>query len=148
MKAFTMVMVGLEMLSLTAIAHARPLCGAGFGPCRPGLEFGAFAGGLAVEGALAHPKDGASAIAHFTAAFEAFEDANATLADPALSAEDKCAQASNEDERGVAEAFRGVRDSSKLTLEQFTSQNAFNTLAELQQDVHVVHDRGRHVQHR
>src|SRR5262245_8030513 len=128
MKPFTVVVAGLGMLSFTAIAHALPLCGTGFGPCRAGLEFGAFAGGLAVEGALAKPKDGAGAVGHFTAAFKAFEDANSKLADPSLSDDDKCAQASNEDERGLTEAFRGVRDSSKLKLGQFTSQNAFDTL--------------------
>ena len=128
MKVLSMVVAGLGMMLFTAIAHALPLCGTGFGPCRPGLEFGAFAGALAVEGALANPKDGAGAMGHFTAAFEAFEDANSKLADPSLSDDDKCTQASKEDERGLAEAFRGVRDSSKLKLEQFTSQNAFNTL--------------------
>ena len=128
MKALSMVVASLGMLSFTAIAHTLPLCGTGFGPCRPGLELGAFASALAVEGALANPKDGAGAIGHFTAAFESFEDASSKLADPSLSGDDKCAQASNEDERGLAEAFRGVRDSSKLKLEQFTSQNAFNTV--------------------
>ena len=113
MKALAMVVASLGMLSFTAIAHTLPLCGAGFGPCHPGLELGAFAGALAVEGALANPKDGAGAIGHFTAAFE---DANSKLADPSLSDDDKCAHASNEEERGLAEAFRGVRDSSTLKL--------------------------------
>ena len=53
MKRFTMVVAGLGMLSFTAMAQALPLCGAGFGPCRPGLALGVLAGGLAVEGALA-----------------------------------------------------------------------------------------------
>lgn len=35
---------------------------------------------------------------------------------------------SKEDERGLAEAARGVRDGSKLKLEQFLSEDAFNTL--------------------
>jgi hypothetical protein len=94
MTALSMVVASLGMLSFTAIAHTLPLCGTGFGPCRPGLELGPFAGALAVEGALANPKDGAGAIGHFTAAFEAFEDANSKLADPSLSDDDKCAQAS------------------------------------------------------
>jgi hypothetical protein len=128
MKRFTMVVAGLGMLSVTATAQALPLCGTGFGPCRPGLEFGVFAGGLAVEGAIAKARDGAGAIGHFSAAFESFEDANAKLADPSLSDGDKCAEASKEDERGLAEAARGVRDSSKLKLEQFISEDAFNTL--------------------
>ena len=37
-------------------------------------------------------------------------------------------QASKEDERALAEAARGVRDSSKLKLEQFTSESAFGAL--------------------
>jgi hypothetical protein len=49
-------------------------------------------------------------------------------ADPAPSDDDKCVQASKEDERGVAEAFRGVRDAAKLKVQQFTSPDAFNTL--------------------
>ena len=128
MKPFTTVVAGLGLLSFTAIAQALPLCGAGFGPCRPGLEFGVFVGGLAVEGALANPRDGVGAMGHFSAAFESFEDAVSTLADPSLSDDDKCARASKEDERGLAEAFRGVRDSTKLKLERFISQDAFNTL--------------------
>ena len=128
MKRFTMVVAGLGMLSFTAMAQALPLCGAGFGPCRPGLEFGVFAGGLAVEGALAKAKDGVGAIGHFSAALESFEDATSKLADPSLSDDEKCAEASKEDERGLAEAARGVRDGSKLKLGQFTSENAFNTL--------------------
>ncbi len=70
MKPFTMVVAGLGMLSFTAFAEALPLCGTGFGPCRPGLEFGVFAGGLAVEGAVANPRDGVGAIGHFSASFE------------------------------------------------------------------------------
>ena len=128
MKRFTMIVAGLGMLSFTAMAHALPLCGAGFGPCRPGLEFGVFAGALAVEGALAKARDGVGAIGHFSTAFESFEDATATLSDPSLGDDEKCNQASNEDERGLAEAARGVRDGSKLKLEQFTSEAAFNTL--------------------
>jgi len=128
MKRFAMVVAGLGMLSFTAMAQALPLCGSGFGSCRPGLELGVFAGGLAVEGALARAKDGVGTIGHFSAAFESFEDAISKLADPALSDEEKCAQASKEDERGLAEAFRGVRDGSKLKLEQFVSEGAFNTL--------------------
>ena len=128
MKRFTMVVAGLGMLSFTGMAQALPLCGAGFGACRPGLEFGVFAGGLAVEGALAKAKDGVGAIGHFSAALESFEDATSKLADPSLSDDEKCAEASKEDERGLAEAARGVRDGSKLKLEQFTSENAFNTL--------------------
>ena len=128
MKRLTMVVAGLGMLSFTATAQALPLCGAGSGACRPGLEFGVFAGGLAVEGAIARARDGVGAIGHFTAAFESFEDATSKLADPSLSDDDKCAQASKEDERGLAEAARGVRDGSKLELEQFISENAFNTL--------------------
>ena len=117
MKRFTMIVAGLGMLSFTAMAQALPLCGAGFGPCRPGLEFGVFAGGLAVEGALAKAKDGVGAIGHFSAALESFEDATSKLADPSLSDDEKCAEASKEDERGLAEAARGVRDGSKLELE-------------------------------
>jgi hypothetical protein len=128
MKRLTMVIAGLGMLSFTGMAQALPLCGTGFGPCRPGLEFGVFAGGLAVEGALAKAKDGAGAIGHFTAGFESFEDAISKLGDPSLSDDDKCAEASKEDERGLAEAFRGVRDASKLKVQQFTSEDAFNTL--------------------
>ena len=128
MKRLTMVVAGLGMLSFTATAQALPLCGAGSGACRPGLEFGVFAGGLAVEGAIARARDGVGAIGHFTAAFESFEDATSKLADPSLSDDDKCAQASKEDERGLAEAARGVRDGSKLKLEQFISEGAFNTL--------------------
>ena len=128
MKRFTMVIAGLGLLSFTGMAQALPLCGTGFGPCRPGLEFGVFAGGLAVEGALAKAKDGAGAIGHFTAAFESFEDAISKLDDPSLSDDDKCAEASKEDERGLAEAFRGVRDASKLKVQQFISEDAFNTL--------------------
>jgi len=128
MNRFTMFLVGLGMLSFTATAQALPLCGTGFGPCRPGLEFGAFAGGLAVEGAVAKARDGVGAIGHFSAAFESFEDATSKLADPSLSDDEKCAQASKEDERGLAEAARGIRDGSKLKLEQFTSESAFNTL--------------------
>src|SRR5215470_13966016 len=128
MKRFTMVGAGLAMLSFTMTAHALPLCGAGFGECRPGLEFAVFAGGLAVEGALAKAKDGAGAIGHFSASFDSFENAFSKLADESLSDDDKCAQASNEDERGFAEAARGIRDASKLKLEQFTSPVAFETL--------------------
>jgi hypothetical protein len=127
-KRFTMVIAGLGMLSFTGMAQALPLCGAGFGACRPGLEFGVFAGELAVEGALAKAKDGVGAIGHFSAAFESFEDAIRKLDDPSLSDDDKCAQASKEDERALAEAFRGVRDGSKLKVQQFTSEGAFNTL--------------------
>jgi len=128
MKRFTMVIAGLGLLSFTGMAQALPLCGTGFGPCRPGLEFGVFAGGLAVEGALAKARDGAGAIGHFTAAFESFEDAISKLGDASLSDDDKCAEASKEDERGLAEAFRGVRDASKLKVQQFISEDAFNTL--------------------
>ena len=127
-KRFTMVIAGLGMLSFTGMAQALPLCGTGFGPCRPGLESGVFAGELAVEGALAKAKDGVGAIGHFSAAFESFEDAIRKLDDPSLSDDDKCAQASKEDERGLAEAARGFRDGSKLKLEQFISESAFNTL--------------------
>ena len=127
-KRFTMVIAGLGMLSFTGMAQALPLCGTGFGPCRPGLELGVFSGGLAVEGALAKAKDGVGAIGHFWAAFESFEDAIRKLDDPSLSDDDKCAQASKEDERALAEAFRGVRDSSKLKVQQFISEGAFNTL--------------------
>jgi hypothetical protein len=128
MNRLTLVVAGLGLLSFTATAQALPLCGAGFGPCRPGLEFGVFAGGLAVEGAVAKARDGVGAIGHFSAAFESFEDATANLADPSLSDSEKCAEASKEDERGLAEAARGIRDASKLKLEQFTSESAFNTL--------------------
>lgn len=65
MKRFTMVAAGLGMLFFTATAQALPLCGAGSGPCREGLAFGAFFGGLAVEGALVKAKDGVGAIGHF-----------------------------------------------------------------------------------
>ncbi len=128
MKRFTMVIAGLGMLSFAATAQALPLCGTGFGPCRPGLESGVFAGGLAVEGALARAKDGVGAIGHFSAAFESFGDATSKVDDPSLSDDEKCAQASKEDERGLAEAARGVRDASKLKLEQFISEDAFNVL--------------------
>ena len=94
MKRLTMVIAGLGLLSFTGMAQALPLCGTGFGPCRPGLEFGVFAGGLAVEGALAKPQDGAGAIGHFTAAFESFEDAISKLDDASLSDDEKCAEAS------------------------------------------------------
>ena len=127
-KRLTMVIAGLGMLSFTGMAQALPLCGAGSGACRPGLEFGVFAGGLAVEGALARAKDGVGAIGHFSAAFESFQDAVQKLGDRSLSDDDKCAQASKEDERALAEAFRGVRDVSKLKLQQFISEDAFNTL--------------------
>src|SRR5262245_54034264 len=103
MKRFTTIVAGLGMLSLAAPANALPLCGAGFGACRPGLEFAAFAGGLAVEGALNKAKDGAGAIGHFNAGFAAFEEATAKLNDPSLSDHDKCVQAGAEDERGLAE---------------------------------------------
>jgi hypothetical protein len=128
MKRFRIAMAGLGILSFAATAQALPLCGTGFGPCRPGLEFGVFAGELAVEGALANARDGAGAIGHFSAAFDSFEDAASKLTDPSLSDGDKCAQASKEDERGLAEAARGVRDGAKLKLGQFTSERAFNTL--------------------
>jgi hypothetical protein len=128
MKPLAMAIAGLGMLSLTATTHALPLCGTGFGPCRPGLEFGVFAGGLAVEGALADARAGVGAVGHFSAAFESFEDAVAKLQHPALGDDDKCAQASKEDERGLAEAARGIRDASKLRLAQFTSEQAFDTL--------------------
>jgi hypothetical protein len=128
MKRFTMVIAGLGLLSSTGMAQALPLCGTGFGPCRPGLELQVFAGGLAVEGALARAKDGAGAIGHFSAAFESFEDATLKLDDPSLSDDDKCVEASKEDERSLAEAFRGVRDASKLKVQQFISEDAFNTL--------------------
>jgi hypothetical protein len=49
MKALSMAVAGLGMLSFTAVAHALPLCGTGFGPCRPGLELGAFAGPKAAD---------------------------------------------------------------------------------------------------
>src|SRR5262245_29615749 len=112
MKAFAMVVTGLGILSLTATAQALPLCGIGFGPCRPGLELAAFFGGPAVEGAVTRARDGAGAIGHFTASFESFEDAVAKLGDSALSDDEKCAQASQEDERGFAEVARGIRDAS------------------------------------
>ena len=128
MKRLTMVIAGLGMLSFTGMAQALPLCGEGFGPCRGGVAFGAFAGGLAVEGAVAKPKDGVGAIGHFTTSFESFIDAFEKLEDPSLSDDEKCAEASKEDERGLAEAARGIRDGSKLKLEQFTSEGAFNTL--------------------
>jgi hypothetical protein len=128
MKRFTTVFAGLAVLSFTAVAQALPLCGEGFGPCRPGLELGVFAGSLAVEGALADPRDGTGSIGHFEAAFTAFGDAAAALADPSLSDDDRCVQASKEDERGIAEAFRGVRDAAKLKVQQFTSPDAFNTV--------------------
>jgi hypothetical protein len=127
MKRFAMVIAGLGMLCFTGMAQALPLCGTGFGPCRPGLELGVFAGGLAVEGALARARDGAGAIGHFSTAFESFEDAISNLDDPSLSDDDKCAQASKEDERGLAEAARGVRDGARLERHQFISEGAFNT---------------------
>ena len=58
MKRLTMVIAGLGMLSFTGMAQALPLCGDGSGPCRGGVAFGAFFGGLAVEGAVAKAKDG------------------------------------------------------------------------------------------
>ena len=128
MKHFTMVVTGLGMLFFTATAQALPLCGAGSGPCRDGLAFGAFFGGLAVEGALVKARDGVGAIGHFTTAFESFIDATVKLDDPSLSDDEKCSEASKEDERGLAETARGVRDVSKLKLQQFTSELAFNTL--------------------
>ena len=128
MKPFTILAASLGMLTLTATVQALPLCGAGAGACRPGLELGVFGGTLAVENALARAKDGTGAIGHFAAAFESFEDATAKLSDPSLGDADKCAEASKEDERGLAEAARGVRDSFKLKREHFTSELAFNTL--------------------
>ena len=92
------------------------------------MAFGAFFGGLAVEGALTKANDGVGAIGHFTTSFESFIDATVKLDDPSLSDDEKCSQASKEDERGLAEAARGVRDVSKLKLQQVTSELAFNTL--------------------
>jgi hypothetical protein len=90
-----MVIAGLGLLSFTGMAQALPLCGTGFGPCRPGLEFGVFAGGLAVEGALAKTKDGAGAIGHFTAAFESFEDAISKLGEKVSARSGQMAQEQN-----------------------------------------------------
>ena len=127
MNRFKLVVAGLGMLSFTGVAQALPLCGTGSGPCRPGLELSVFAGGLAVEGALARAKDGVGTIGHFTAAFESFQEAATKVDDPSLSDDDKCAEASKEDERGLAEAARAVRDGAKLKVQQFISEDAFNT---------------------
>jgi hypothetical protein len=127
MNRIKLVVAGLGMLSFTGVAQALPLCGAGAGACRPGLELSVFAGGLAVEGALAKARDGVGTIGHFTAAFESFQDATTKVDDPSLSDDDKCAEASKEDERGLAEAARAVRDGSKLKVQQFISEDAFNT---------------------
>jgi hypothetical protein len=129
MKRIAIVVAALGTVFLTTTgAQALPLCGEGFGPCRPGLQISMFSGALAVEGALARARDGAGAIGHFLAAFESFGDAASRLEDPSLSDDDKCAGASEEDERGLAEAARAIRDASKLKPAQFTSDLAFNTL--------------------
>jgi hypothetical protein len=83
--------------------------------------------GSPVGGALAKAKDGVERSGISPRRSRSFEDAIQSW-DPSLSDDEKCAEASKEDERALAEAARGVRDVSKLKLQQFTSELAFNTL--------------------
>jgi hypothetical protein len=129
MKRFTMVVAGLGMLFFTATAQALPLCGAGSGPCRDGLAFGAFFGGLAVEG---RPCKGEGRRGSYRALHDVVRVVHRRdreVGRPVAERRTRSApEASNEDERGLAEAARGVRDVAKLKLQQFTSELAFNTL--------------------
>jgi len=80
----------------------------------------------AIDGDLKKPKDGVGILGHLATSLESFQDAVQKLQDGNLSDDDKCVQGSKEDERGLAEAFRSVRDGVKLKAAQFNSQTAFD----------------------
>jgi hypothetical protein len=93
MNRLTLVVAGLGLLSFTATAQALPLCGAGFGPCRPGLEFGVFCRRACRRGRrVAKARDGVGASGTSRQRSSRSRTATANLADPSLSDSEKCAR--------------------------------------------------------
>ena len=120
---FLGIIVGLVLL-LTGTASALPLNG-GTRDTIVGLVMDV---DEALAGTLGKVKDGVALRGHAAASIEAFEEAveklqNGYLADTSDLA--KCTQSSKEDERGLAEAFRVVRDGSKLKVSQFIGDTEF-----------------------